>query len=110
TLRILCQRNRRRAGGNGGGIPPRLAGGRAGGHRGGASHGGVLFVGALRGLLGRRSFAHATARHHIEGAARGTHDQRAAHRDRQRPAGRQRSFLVRGRQDDRRLAGIERWG
>ena len=64
----------------------------------------------LRRLLGRRGFGHAAADHHIERAAAGAHDQRAARRDRQRRARRRRrrGFLVRGRQDDRRLAGIER--
>ena len=46
--------------------------------------------------------------HDVERAAARAHDQRAAGRDRQGSRGGQRGLLVRRRQDDRRLAGIER--
>ncbi len=73
-----------------------------------AGNGEMPLVGALGRLLGRRGFGDAAADDHIERAAARAHDQRAAGRDRQRPGSGRRGFLVRRRQDDRRLAGIER--
>ena len=73
-----------------------------------AGDGEMPLVGALGRLLGRRRFGHAAAGHHIERAAAGAHDQRAARRNRQRPAIGSAGFLVGRRQDDRRLAGIDR--
>ena len=73
-----------------------------------AGDGEMPLVGALGRLLGRRGFGHAAAGQHIERAAAGAHDQRGAGRHRQRSRGGQRGFLVGRRQDDRRLAGVER--
>ena len=68
------------------------------------------FVGALRRLLARRDLGHAAADHDIDGAAAGTHQQRAACRYRQRGCAIGRSRIPGGGQNDRRLAGIDRRG
>ncbi len=108
TLRILGKRNGRGAVRNGAELPLRLTGGRADMRRAVAGDGEMPFVGALRRLLGRLGFGHAAAGHDIERAAARAHDQRAARRDRQRSRGGDGGFLVGRRQNDRRLAGIER--
>ena len=63
----------------------------------------------LRRLLGRHRLGHAAAGNDIERAAAGAHDQRASP---PAPAAARAAgaagFLVGGRQDDRRLAGVER--
>ena len=108
TFRIFGQRNGRGAVGSGAELPLRLTGGRADMRGAVAGDGEMPFVGALGRLLGRHGFGHAAAGHHIERAAARAHDQRAARRHRQRSRGGCCGFLVRRRQNDRRLAGIER--
>ena len=73
-----------------------------------AGDGEMPFVGALRSFRGRLDFRDAAARKHIERAARGADDQRGAGRHRQGSGRGKRAFLVRGRQDDRRLCCIDR--
>ena len=80
-------------------------------HRAVASDREVPLVGAFRRLLSRRGFGDAAARHDIERTAARAHDQRAPRRNRQwSRLGERCAFLVCGRQDDRRLTGIERRG
>ncbi len=74
-----------------------------------AGDGEMPFIGALRRLLGRYRFGDAATADHIERAAARAHDQRAAHRNRQGSCGRYGGLLARRRQNDRWLAGIERW-
>ncbi len=108
TLRIPGERDGRSAVRNGGELPLGLAGGRADMGCAIACDGEMSFVGAFGCLLGRLGFGHAAPCEHIERAAAGADDQRGACRNRQGSRGRDGGFLVGGRQDDRRLAGIER--
>ena len=108
TLGIFGQRNGRRAVGNGAEFPLRLAGGRTDMRGAVGGDGEMLFVGAFGRLLGRRRFSQPAADHHVEAAAAGAHDQRRAHRHRQRSGVRCGGILVGGGQDHRRLAGIDR--
>ncbi len=93
-------------------MPFRLAGGRANTSGAVARDREALFVGSLGRLRGRRRLRDASAADHVQRAAAGAHDQHASRRHRQRTAHgsvrRQRGVLVRRRQDDRRLAGVER--
>ncbi len=108
TFRILGERDGRRTIGGRSEPPLRLAGGGADLRCAVAADRKMLLVGALGRLLGRRNLLQAAGGRDIETAAGGAYDQRRAGGYGQRAACRERrGLLVGGRQDDRRLRGVE---
>ncbi len=65
-------------------------------------------VGALRRRFAWRDLGHAATDHDVDGAAAGAHQQRAACRNRQRPAIGRTGIAVGGGKNDRRFSGIGR--
>ena len=68
----------------------------------------MTLVGAFGRLFAGRYFADTATDHDIDGTAARAHQKRAAGRNRQRPAVGRAGVLVGSRQNDRRLAGVNR--